>query len=826
MKIKLIISYLRLLIAIYIISNIVSKQSRATNNNNTNSTNITDSEQCEKKTGILINALIYKTPIPEEYSYIQKFVFYSGYLNNLGDFNGCEKLEGAEYNLVSINIPQEGGLMGPETKLSIRNGICYFKECNTDYLKQAQANLFALVKNYANITIDNATLTITNTKETTINFRENYQSGIIVVIVFICFLIALNVLFCVLKPFYERKHKHNVESKDRRESKDKKKFVEGEGQGEEKVKKVGKSRKGSKIDKVEFLEVDDKENEEMKYKHKKERMGDFAINIDNVMQVSSSVNYTSDSDKKENDNNNEKVLSDSKPVKEKVDKPLIVTDLNDFNKEANTKIPKKHHTNVFYLFLSNFDFFTNAKKILNTETKDAHVQTLRVFDGVRVLSIMWVIFGHGYLGIAFAGTTNFVDIATMFTSTFFPFLASAYFAVDVFFYLSGFLFYIGLQKYLDKDLSKVKIICLAILNRYIRLLPLYLFAIFGTMYLMPYLGYGPIFTFDNVRYFINCKTNWWYNLLYINNFTDEGSSCVGVGWYLANDMQFFIISLVVFIAFNRSKIARDITFFVLFLISMILSIVLSVINNYSFNDFSHKYDVKGNNFNDYYVKPYIRITPYILGLYFAELYISTPVYLKYKKDQNHKKYKEDEENQQEDMKTKLLIGEYKSDITTNNSFSLSFNRFLLKSDFTCWTLFIISYLLLNLIIWETYITNNYQCSLWLHGIFNGFNKVIFVGSLGMILHLTFLGKLSFIYNILSFKVFTPLARITFGIFLIHLYLILLFFYSANNIFYFSISGLGILFMGFFVVSAFLSFFVSLILESPIIGILKKTMGGE
>ena len=41
-----------------------------------------------------------------------------------------------------------------------------------------------------------------------------------------------------------------------------------------------------------------------------------------------------------------------------------------------------------------------------------------------------------------------------------------------------------------------------------------------------------------------CSKHWWTNLLYINNFypTDTGEMCIGWSWYLANDMQFFVIT--------------------------------------------------------------------------------------------------------------------------------------------------------------------------------------------------------------------------------------------------------------------------------------------
>ncbi|XP_019645931.1 PREDICTED: O-acyltransferase like protein-like [Branchiostoma belcheri] len=62
-----------------------------------------------------------------------------------------------------------------------------------------------------------------------------------------------------------------------------------------------------------------------------------------------------------------------------------------------------------------------------------------------------------------------------------------------------------------------------------------------------------------------CAKNWWYNFLYINNFLDmaTGKECMVWTWYLANDMQFFVISVpIIWITFRY------------FLVGMITQVVL------------------------------------------------------------------------------------------------------------------------------------------------------------------------------------------------------------------------------------------------------------
>ena len=49
----------------------------------------------------------------------------------------------------------------------------------------------------------------------------------------------------------------------------------------------------------------------------------------------------------------------------------------------------------------------------------------------------------------------------------------------------------------------------------------------------------------------NCKKNWWTDLLYINNLNPWKmltEPCVGQSWYLANDMQMFIVAPLFIVA--------------------------------------------------------------------------------------------------------------------------------------------------------------------------------------------------------------------------------------------------------------------------------------
>ena len=80
----------------------------------------------------------------------------------------------------------------------------------------------------------------------------------------------------------------------------------------------------------------------------------------------------------------------------------------------------------------------NLEKILKVSSEGD--QTLRVLNGVRVLSICYVVYGHTF---AFVNTRPVMNVTTardhILTSPLSPLIPGGFFAVDAFFFLSGFL---------------------------------------------------------------------------------------------------------------------------------------------------------------------------------------------------------------------------------------------------------------------------------------------------------------------------------------------------------------------------------------------------
>ncbi len=158
---------------------------------------------------------------------------------------------------------------------------------------------------------------------------------------------------------------------------------------------------------------------------------------------------------------------------------------------------------------------------------------------------------------------------------FLVFLA-AFFAVDVFFYIGGFLVAYSFLRNSMKSMAKYP---LAIVHRILRFWPSYIMAMVIYYGIMMHTGSGPLWpnlmTYGQIE---NCKTLW-KPIIFVDNIVDNGEKmCMGWGWYLQNDMQIFILSIPILFLYSRNRKASFILIQVLILLSLIYNFVEVQVN--------------------------------------------------------------------------------------------------------------------------------------------------------------------------------------------------------------------------------------------------------
>ena len=276
-------------------------------------------------------------------------------------------------------------------------------------------------------------------------------------------------------------------------------------------------------------------------------------------------------------------------------------------KTAKPQNPQKD-LNFFCKFLLCFSMITNGKKILSLAPATDNVGCI---NGIRFLSLTWVILGHVFAFFLAAISNPIYPYTTAIKRVTIQPIINGTFSVDSFFVLSGFLTsYLFFKRMGDKPETprqKIKTVASMYLHRYLRLTPalgvLMGFSMFLPVYMTP-------FAYKTGSLDNTCDKYWWYNILYINNFKQDAGRCVGHVWYLANDMQFFLLAPILLYSFKTNRILGFGVSATLWLAHIATTLGITINGKYGILIT----DLANDTFNDIYTKPWTRIGPYIIGL--------------------------------------------------------------------------------------------------------------------------------------------------------------------------------------------------------------------
>ena len=123
---------------------------------------------------------------------------------------------------------------------------------------------------------------------------------------------------------------------------------------------------------------------------------------------------------------------------------------------------------------------------------------LNVLNGIRSLAMLWVLMGHEYT-VPFGYMANIATAGNYLETYFFLFIEGGFLAVDIFFFLGGFFTVFTLFRMKMNN----KIYPLAIINRYLRLVPVYLITVLIFYTGMMHFGSGPLWV-SNLKMVDDC----------------------------------------------------------------------------------------------------------------------------------------------------------------------------------------------------------------------------------------------------------------------------------------------------------------------------------
>ena len=268
-----------------------------------------------------------------------------------------------------------------------------------------------------------------------------------------------------------------------------------------------------------------------------------------------------------------------------------------------------------------FSLYKTVPTVLSTRQPPSAITSI---NGMRVISMFWVILSHTFAFDA-QGFTNPFDLFSSFPGRFSSqAIMNGYFSVDSFFFLSGVLLAYLTFREMGRRNGKFPFIPYYV-HRFLRLTPTYMFVLFFLWHITVHLGTGTnllsIFGPDSVGAKV-CHKYWWTNLLYINNFypVKFGDQCMGWTWYLANDMQFFVISPLLLIPLYMWFPVGVAAIGVVLLGSFGVTGFIAGYYDYPANTL-YKTLIGQTDRPDFpdesteiYGKPYCRISPYLVGI--------------------------------------------------------------------------------------------------------------------------------------------------------------------------------------------------------------------
>ncbi|XP_049269684.1 uncharacterized protein LOC119389764 isoform X2 [Rhipicephalus sanguineus] len=369
------------------------------------------------------------------------------------------------------------------------------------------------------------------------------------------------------------------------------------------------------------------------------------------------------------------------------------------------------------------------------------------------------------------------NILSMASNVLFQPVINSFLCVDSFFFLSGFLLTFNQCKVPVKTKPVVDFLG-KLMARYWRLVPVAAVCM-TVLFLLPELASGPIWNEKVARAIGNCHRSWWSVLLNIHNFYSYAESCQPHYWYISADLQIFPVVLATSILMGRNLRLGVIISASILVVSVGVVGALTYVNGYPPAILLLGKDVLYSKelLSEIYFRPYVHIGPYIMGslvacLYLHRRHVRIPPFLE-------------------------VLG---------------------------WLACVAAGAYVNLVTvaWED---GRYPSPLW-SSAYAALHRVVWAGCLGWVVYACAIGRGGIINTILSWKPLVPVSRISFTIYVVHIYVIYLKLWTIRerlspdhfHVFMSAISN--------FVVAVILGFVASVVVEKPIVWFWDNVTGSH
>ncbi|KAI1289480.1 Nose resistant to fluoxetine protein 6 [Halotydeus destructor] len=418
-----------------------------------------------------------------------------------------------------------------------------------------------------------------------------------------------------------------------------------------------------------------------------------------------------------------------------------------------------------------FSLRRNIKKVFVAQSSES---SLGCLHGIRVLMMAWIILGHSVCIVHYQIIGNSFKIGEFVSRFANLWIFNGTLSVNTFFFISGMLTTYVTWNMTRGDRKNFNIMGY-LLARVFRISPA-LMVVICFSYLLPLTGSGPEFHHVMDPVVKGCKDQWWVNFLYLNNYVGMDNICLWHTWYLANDMQYHIVSLLVVLPLFKSRLVGISMSIFLLILGTIVAAWITYQNDYPASVLATQLELddKWNYIINFYHKPYYHYGSYCVGLTFGIL------------------------------------------LATNKLRTLSKNIQILGWTCTSITMFAI----LHGIYW-TNVGEETHSSFTI--MYSACHRTLWAIGLAWIVYACISGQGGYVDKFLSWRGFTVLSRLTFTTYLIHPMLLWIYLGNMRHLYIPDYYFVSFNFLSHWISSYTVALILTLLVESPSMVLQKELL---
>ncbi|XP_072946245.1 O-acyltransferase like protein-like [Epargyreus clarus] len=447
-----------------------------------------------------------------------------------------------------------------------------------------------------------------------------------------------------------------------------------------------------------------------------------------------------------------------------------------------------HTSSTGLVYAKAYDIARNLGSLVNITPNDVHC-----LFGIRVISAILIVIVHVGLLINGMGVFNGIVLYKDLEDKWLLLISTAVIAVDTFLFMSGFLLVKSLLANGFKSFSLLKFI----VKRYLRLIwPLVVVLFIGFKFL--HIPRGPVKSEIFGKELEACNQNWWTTLLMIQNYVDPENMCYPISWSIACDFHLTVFGTIGTWVFMKNRKFGLLMFLIPFIASIVLQ-ASTVISNPEtailpgdFRSMSNyrKY-ILGNKL---YMYTHYRTGSYFIGM--ATGYLITMY---------------------DPVKYRNVISKLSSLSTSGENFAYShciltycfvFLQKLSILSFIALLAMILGFFILDFIM-QTVDVNVFMMALYV-----SLRRIVWATLISILIVLCEYGTLPLVPGLLGWSAWAPFSRLSFGVFLLHVGVILFCTSTIRSNMEYHVWHTVLLMMGVTVASCIISLLLWTLFEEP------------